>query len=189
VLENVSRSMFATQKYCYVISAEEFYDIGAKDVFKVALSDVCNPEVLSYLGVRFGSEELGEMASPEFEHVRALMHYAFAVRLPFLRMVLPFKIRDRQLAGLFNEAKARGADNYGEIIDETYRDMLKLSRHDIQPEFSSEWFRRWVYTCGRELAAINNRNLFLFGCADACFPLYYAALTEKLTALFANNSK
>ena len=49
-----------------------------------------------------------------------------------------------------------------------------------EPQYDTEWFRSWVYTYGHELAAINNRNMFLLGCADALFPLYYSSLKERL---------
>ena len=49
-----------------------------------------------------------------------------------------------------------------------------------EPAFDTEWFRRWIYTYGHELAAINNRNMFVLGCVEALFPLYYASLSDLL---------
>ena len=195
-MEGAANSLFLAMKYTYVISEEDYYNVSVKDVFKVALSDVSETDRLSLLGIRLGREALGEMESAEFLKVKTLIYYSFAIRLPYLRKAHaaavasapvspdasknPNPLKDSEVKWLYDEAVRRGANNFSEIIDGDYHNMLKnAKRGKLEPEFNGEWFRRWVYTCARELSVINNRNLFLFGCVDAMFPLYYAALTEK----------
>ena len=52
-----------------------------------------------------------------------------------------------------------------------------------EPVFDTEWFKTWVYTYGKEFSVINNKNMFFLGCADALFPLYWSAVTDRLLAM------
>ncbi|MCL2077823.1 MAG: hypothetical protein FWH08_05385 [Oscillospiraceae bacterium] len=183
MVENTADSLFNTMKYVYVISESDFYNISCKDIFKVALSDVTNSNILNNLGIQISDSKIGEMASEEFGRVRSMIHYAFIIRLPFLKRAMEFcPLKENHLKDLYALAIKRGAENFGEIIEEDFKTMLKISRNRLpEPPFDGEWFRRWIYTRGKELSLINNRNMFLLGCMDAMFPLYYSALTEKLT--------
>ena len=185
LVENTAESLFNTMKYIYIISESDFYNINCKDIFKVALSDVSNPNTLDNLGIQITEAKVGEMNSEEFKRVKAMIHYAFVIRLPFLRRAMEFcPLKETHIKDLYALAVKRGAENYGEIIEGDLKTMLKIARNrQPEPPFDGEWFRRWVYTRGRELSVINNRNMFLLGCMDAMFPLYYSALTEKLTTL------
>lgn len=183
IIEKTSYSLLNAMKYIYVISEHDFYNINAKDIFKIALSDIANPEILWNMGLEVSDEQLGEMASQEFKRVRSMIHYAFTIRLPFLKkMIENCPLKEHQMRELQTIAAKRGADNFAGIIDGDMRTMMKLVKNrQPEPQFDGEWFRRWVYTYGKELAAINNRNMFLFGCIDAMFPLFYSALMEKLS--------
>jgi hypothetical protein len=185
MVENTAESLFNTMKYIYVISESDFYNINCKDIFKVALSDVTNPDILENLGIQVNDSNIGEMASDEFKRVKSMLHYAFVLRLPFLRRAMEFcPLKEAHIKDLYALAVKRGAENFGEIIEEDLKTMLKIARNrQPEPAFDGEWFRRWVYTRGKDLSVINNRNMFLLGCMDAMFPLYYSALTEKLTTL------
>ncbi|MCL2636736.1 MAG: hypothetical protein FWD48_00045 [Oscillospiraceae bacterium] len=185
IIENTAQSLFNTMKYIYVISESDFYNINCKDIFKVALSDVTNPDILDNLGILINDSKIGEMASDEFKRVKSMIHYMFILRLPFLRRSMEFcPLKETHIKDLYALAVKRGAENYGEIIEEDLKTMLKIARNrQPEPAFDGEWFRRWIYTRGKELSIINNRNMFLLGCMDAMFPLYYSALTEKLTTL------
>ena len=185
MVENTAESLFNTMRYIYVISESDFYNINCKDIFKVALSDVTNPKLLDNLGIQINELNIGEMGSEEFKRVKSMIHYAFIIRLPFLRRTMEFcPLKENHIKDLYSLAVKRGAENFGEIIEHDLKETLKTARNrQPEPPFDGEWFRRWVYTRGRELSAINNRNMFLLGCMDAMFPLYYSALTEKLTTL------
>ena len=183
MVENTAASLFNTMKYIYVLSDSDFYNINCKDIFKVALSDVTNPDLLDNLGIQLTDAKIGEMASDDFSRIKSMLHYAFIIRLPFLRRGMEFcPLKENHIKDLYALAVKRGAENFGEIIEEDLKTTLKLARNrQPEPPFDGEWFRRWVYTKGKELSVINNRNMFLLGCMDAMFPLYYSALTEKLT--------
>jgi hypothetical protein len=171
--------------YLSTVSGGNFYNINARDVFKISLSDISNPGIIANLGiqpdVRF-SPKSGNNAQ-----LTDLMFFAFAVRVPYLRRSTG-KGKDRFLSELFNACLAKGANDNGGIVGETFKVNMKTAKSKrIEPPFSGEWFRRWVYSHGADnspdsvnLAAINNQNIFLLGCMDALLPLYYAKLTEVL---------
>lgn len=182
IIENTAASLFNALKYIFAIGENDFYNINAKDIFKVALSDVTNSDILVNLNIDTNGK-LGETASMNFTQIKNMIHYAFVIRLPYLKRTMEnCPLKESQIKELYTLAVKRGADNYNGIIESDLRSNLKAAKNrQTEPSFDCEWFRRWVYTTGHELAAINNRNMFLFGCADALFPLFYSALTEKLT--------
>ncbi|MDR0821855.1 MAG: hypothetical protein LBN40_05285 [Oscillospiraceae bacterium] len=182
--EAAARSLPATAQYLYAVSHGDFYGVGVKDVFKVALTDIGNPSILGNLGLRFPPEAFGETGAEDFARVGDMAHYALALRFPYLKRLQGFPLKDGAIRQLFASAIERGAVNPGDIIAEDFAENEKLQRKNLtEPEWSSLWFRRLVYTKGGELAAINNRNMFLFGCTDVFFPLFYSAYLEKMKAL------
>ncbi|MDR0197430.1 MAG: hypothetical protein LBI36_04345 [Oscillospiraceae bacterium] len=185
VIERASRSLCGAVRYVRAVAESEFYNVNVKDLFKISLSDITNPAILSNLGVcaETKSEALNGAG---FSRVANMVFYAFAVRLPFFRRAEDgVFVKDSRLSALYETCVSKGAENYGGIIHDDFKSMMKAAkRRETQPPFTAEWFRRWVYSEGGELAAINNRNMFLLGCADALFPLYHAALWEKLTEMF-----
>ena len=59
--------------------------------------------------------------------------------------------------------------------------MVKLGR--AVPAYDAEWYKSYIYGFVPELASVNNRNMFLLGCCDILFTLFYGALEEELEAL------
>ncbi|MCL1832699.1 MAG: hypothetical protein FWG45_07325 [Oscillospiraceae bacterium] len=183
-IERAARCLQGTMGYLSTISENRFYDINVKDVFKISLSDIGNPDIVGNLGIRpdprfsARNEPLGQLTD--------LMFYAFAVRAPFLRRsVTSPKSNDKLLADLFAACLSKGANDRDGIVAETFKANMKAAKSKrTEPTFNGEWFRRWVYSQsasnGVNVAAINNPNLFMLGCMDALLPLYYAKLTEVL---------
>ena len=115
-----------------------------------------------------------------------IIRYSFAIRVPFARRESPDSyIRDTQIKQIYDILEEYGFANPDGIVVESFKSVSWLAKtKKPEPAFDTEWFRSWIYTYGREIAAINNRNMFLLGCADALFPLYYSALKERLVAEF-----
>lgn len=185
LIDLCSQSLFNAMKYIYAISDDDYYNVNVKDVFKVALSDISNPNILDNIGIQLDNAKLGEMNSLEFKRIKSLIHYAFLIRLPFIKNSMEnCPLKDNHIRELLNLGIKRGAENYSDLIEDDVRSYQKMIKNkQPEPAFDSEWFRRWVYTYGKDLAAINNRNMFLFGCMEALFPLFYAALSEKITSM------
>lgn len=186
IIDNAAESLFAALQCCYLISDEDFYNVNLKDVFKVGLSNITDPDCFSYLGFDLKSEKLGELGGEKFREVLEIIRYSFAIRLPFARREAPESyIKDNQIKQMYDILEEYGFANPDGIVVESFKSVSWLARtKKPEPQFDTEWFRSWIYTYGREVAAINNRNMFLLGCADALFPLYYSALKEKLVAEF-----
>lgn len=185
MVSDAADSIYEALKYVYFISYEDFYSINVKDVFKIALSNITDSTVLENLGYRIYPEMTGDLKKPEFAAVKRLIKYAFAVRLPFLRKYTPPKsaaFTDNDLRELFKIICDSGAQNLDGFITSDFKVNMKLikSKEQEEPLFDTEWFKSWVYTRGKEFSAINNKNMFFLGCADALFPLYWASLSDKL---------
>lgn len=181
VMEGASLSLLNAVRYIYAVAADGFYNINIKDLFKVALSDITDPDVLSSLGIPVNSVKFAEFKTEEFRNLSKLILYAFAVRLPFLRRVENSALKDSALYALYEACVEKGARNIDDIVYGDFKSMMKTAKtRESEPGFNGEWFRRWVYTRGGELAAITNENMFLLGCMDALLPLFYSKLTDEL---------
>jgi hypothetical protein len=123
--------------------------------------------------------------SEEFIHLRNTCFYSFIIRTPFLKKYPFCPLSDKHFREINTFAGQRGAENNFSVIEQDINTMLKIYHNNSgEPPFDAEWFRRWIYTCCKPLAVVNNRNMFLLGCADTLFPLYYTALNEKIITLF-----
>ncbi len=134
------------------------------------------------------------MQSEAYNHVLSLMVYSLAVRIPTLKNV---KINDEnmtddQLYRLYNAVMEKGAENYKDIISETFLETKYLVRKGkkLQP-FTADWYKTYIYTNVPELAEITNKNMFLLGFADVLFAMFYSCLEEeirnKMTEYTADN--
>ena len=184
-VNSASDSIYEALKYIYFISCEDFYKINLKDIFKISLSNVTDSRILSNLGFKLYPDMVGDLGDPHFEEVKKLISYAFAVRLPFVKKYLPPKssFTDADLKDMFKALCDNGARNFDNIIKTDFKANLKIAaklKDEDEPVFDTEWFKTWVYAYGKDLAVINNKNMFFLGCADALFALYWAALTDKV---------
>ncbi len=183
-IDFASRSLFNAIRYCYQIADADFYNVNVKDIFKIGLNRITDYNCFKNLGIVIEDRSLGEMAGEQFQEVQKVIRYSFAVRLPFLRRYAEnTTIKDGQLKQIYDQLEAIGFANPDGIVEDSYKSMMWLVRtKKNEPAFDTEWFRRWIYTYGHDLAAINNKNMMLLGCVEALFPLYYAALQDLLVA-------
>lgn len=179
-------SLFNAVKYIYMIADKDFYNISVKDIFKIALKNITDTSSLFNTGIKLDKERCKEMSTPEYERVLSLMVYSFAVRLPELKAVKTRggSLNDKQIKAIFDMVVSKGAGNYENVIVDDFeevRRMVKMNR--TVPPYDAEWFKGYVYSFVPELAAINNKNLFLLGCCDILFTLFYSSLQEELERL------
>lgn len=186
IVDRTAQSLFNAIKYCYMITDEDFYNINVKDIFKVGLGNVTDYNCFQNLGLTLDNSKIGEMASATYNEVLGVIRYSLAVRLPFIKKyATESQIKDGQVRQIYDYLEELGFSNPDGIVEHTYKSMsLLVKTRKAEPAFDTEWFRAWIYTYGKDLAAINNRNMFVLGCADALFPLYYASLQEILIAAF-----
>ncbi len=184
IITNTGKAMATTMKYIYAVSAKDFYNIGVKDVFRVALLDPTDPSKLENLGIDINKKEIKDIFdSAEFQRVQHMICYYLAARIPFYKkQIEELSLKEKQLKMIYDATINEGADNFGELINETYDENVKLvkQRQFIVPPFSSDWFRRYIYTYIPKLGEINNRNLYFLGCVEAMFPLYYSAIIAQM---------
>ncbi len=183
-IDFASRSLFNAIRYCYQVAESDFYNINVKDIFKIGLSKITDYNCFRNLGIDLDDHSLGEMSEERFSEVLSIIRYSFAIRLPFFRRYAEnTTIKDGQLKQIYDQLEEFGFANPDGIVEDSYKSMLWLVRtKKNEPAFDTEWFRRWIYTYGHDLAAINNKNMLLLGCVEALFPLYYAALQDLLVA-------
>jgi len=181
-IERAALSLHNAIKYIHTLSMSDFYNVNIKDLFKISLSDITNPNILANLGTPPKPIE-----GAHFVQLADLLFFAFAVRTPYLmrnRKDKRLKVTDRFILELYRACVVKGAADPDNIVQENIKTAIKLSKSNrAEPTFNGEWFRRWVYFRGEELAAITNRNIFLLGCMDALLPLYYAKLTDNFNLL------
>lgn len=179
-------SLFNAVKYIYMIADKDFYNINIKDIFKIALKNITDTASLFNTGIKLDKERVKEMSTPEYERVLSLMVYSFAVRLPELKAVKTRggSLNDKQIKAIFDMVVAKGAGNYENVIVDDFEEIRRLVKMNKPvPAYDAEWFKGYIYSFVPELAAINNKNLFLLGCCDILFTLFYSSLEEEMERL------
>lgn len=187
-------SLYNAMKYIYSIAEDDFYNISIKDAFKVVLNNITDTDCLQGLGLHIDDRTCAEMQSEEYNHVLSLMVYSLAVRIPTLKNVRinDENMTDDQLYRLYNAVMEKGAENYKDMISETFLETKYLVRKGkkLQP-FTADWYKTYIYTNVPELAEITNKNMFLLGFADVLFAMFYSCLEEeirnKMTEYTADN--
>ncbi len=179
-------SLFNAVKYIYMIADKDFYNINIKDIFKIALKNITDTASLSNTGIKLDKERCKEMSTPEYERVLSLMVYSFAVRLPEFKSVKTRggSLNDKQIKAIFDMVVAKGAGNYENVIVDDFEEIRRMVKMNKPvPAYDAEWFKGYIYSFVPDLAAINNKNLFLLGCCDILFTLFYSSLEEELERL------
>ena len=122
------------------------------------------------------------MGTEHYREILSILRYCFAIRLPFIRKYAENStLKEGHIKLIYDILENYGFLNPDGIVEDSFKSMAWMVRtKKTEPAFDTEWFRRWIYTYGHELAAINNRNMFVLGCVEALFPLYYASLQELL---------
>lgn len=182
LIDSASESLFNAVRYCYLVADGDFYNVNVKDIFKIGLNNITNPDCFKNLGLVLDDNRIGEMSTDHFREVIDIIRYNFAIRLPFIKKYAESSsLKDGHIKQIYDMLEGYGFQNPDGIVEESYKSMSWLVRtKKNEPQFETEWFRRWIYTYGHELAAINNRNMFMLGCVEALFPLYYASLQDML---------
>lgn len=181
-IDAAAESLFNAVRYCYLVAETDFYNINVKDIFKIGLNSITNPDCFKNLGLNLEDSRIGEMGTEHFKEVLDIIRYTFAIRLPFIKKyAVDTTLKDNHIKMIYDTLESYGFQNPDGIVEESFKSMSWLVKtKKTEPPFETEWFRRWIYTYGHELAAINNRNMFILGCVEALFPLYYASLQEQL---------
>lgn len=176
-------SLYNAMKYIYSIAEHDFYNVNIKDTLKVVLNNITDADSLRALGLRIDDRTCAEMQNDEYNHVLPLMVYSLAVRIPTLKKVRVNDecMTDDQLYRLYTTVINKGAENYKDMISETFLEMKYLVRKGkkLQP-FTADWYKTYIYTNVPSLAEITNKNMFLLGFADVLFAMFYSCLEEEL---------
>ena len=176
-------SLYNAIKYIYALSERDFYNVNIKDAFKVVLNNVTDTDCLQALGLRISESTCGEMLSDEYNRVLPLMVYSLAVRIPTLKSVKNGSdcMSDDQLYRLYTTVMNKGAENYKDMISETFLETKYLVRKGKKlPPFTADWFKTYIYTHVPALSEITNKNMFLLGFSDVLFAMFYSCLEEEL---------
>lgn len=176
-------SLYNAIKYIYSIAEKDFYNVNIKDAFKVVLNNITDTDSLQALGLRIDDMTCREMQNDEYNHVLPMIVYSLAVRIPTLKSVRcnDDNMSDDQLYRLYNLVMEKGADNYRDMVSETFLETKYLVRKGKRlPPFTADWFKTYIYTSVPSLAEITNKNMFLLGFSDVLFAMFYSCLEEEL---------
>ena len=176
-------SLYNAVKYIYSIAEKDFYNVNIKDAFKVVLNNITDTDSLQALGLRIDDATCREMQKDEYNRVLPMIVYSLAVRIPTLKSVRndDDTMTDEQLYRLYTIVMDKGAENYRDMISETFLETKYLVRKGKKlPPFTAEWFKTYIYTNVSSLSEITNKNMFLLGYADVLFAMFYSCLEEEL---------
>ena len=176
-------SLYNAVKYIYSIAEKDFYNVNIKDAFKVVLNNITDTDSLQALGLRIDDATCREMQNEEYNRVLPMIVYSLAVRIPTLKSVRneDDTMTDEQLYRLYTIVMDKGAENYRDMISETFLETKYLVRKGKRlPAFTAEWFKTYIYTNVSSLSEITNKNMFLLGFADVLFAMFYSCLEEEL---------
>ena len=176
-------SLYNAVKYIYSLAAEDFYNCSIKDALKVVLNNITDCDSLQALGLRINNNKCGEMNSEEYNQILSLIVFSFAVRIPALKLVKngDDTMTEDQIHTIYEMVLSKGAENYNEIIKESYLETKYLVKKGKPiPPYSAEWYKTYIYRNIPELSAITNKNMFLIGFVDILFTMFYSCMEEEL---------
>ncbi|MBQ8175821.1 MAG: hypothetical protein IJ035_02135 [Oscillospiraceae bacterium] len=176
-------SLYNAIKYIYSITEKDFYNVNIKDAFKVVLNNVTDTDSLQALGLRINDRTCIEMQNEEYNRVLPMIVYSLAVRIPTLKNVKNGDdfMSDDQLYRLYTTVMEKGAENYNDLISETFLETKYLVRKGKKiPTYTADWYKTYIYNYVPSLAEITNKNMFLFGLVDVLFAMFYTCLEEEL---------
>ncbi|HNX63685.1 MAG TPA: hypothetical protein PKI60_00675 [Oscillospiraceae bacterium] len=176
-------SLYNAVKYIYSLAAEDFYNCSIKDALKVVLNNITDCDSLQALGLRINNNKCGEMNSEEYNRILSLIVFSFAVRIPALKLVKngDDTLTEDQVHAIYEMVLSKGAENYNEIIKESYLETKYLVKKGKPiPPYSAEWYKTYIYRNIPELSAITNKNMFLIGFVDVLFTMFYSCMEEEL---------
>ncbi len=176
-------SLYNAIKYIYSITEKDFYNVNIKDAFKVVLNNVTDTDSLQALGLRINDRTCIEMQNEEYNRVLPMIVYSLAVRIPTLKNVKNGDdfMSDDQLYRLYTTVIEKGAENYNDLISETFLETKYLVRKGKKiPTYTADWYKTYIYNYVPSLAEITNKNMFLFGLVDVLFAMFYTCLEEEL---------
>lgn len=176
-------SLYNAIKYIYSITEKDFYNVNIKDAFKVVLNNVTDTDSLQALGLRINDRTCVEMQNEEYNRVLPMIVYSLAVRIPTLKNVKNGDdfMSDDQLYRLYTTVMEKGAENYNDLISETFLETKYLVRKGKKiPTYTADWYKTYIYNYVPSLAEITNKNMFLFGLVDVLFAMFYTCLEEEL---------
>jgi hypothetical protein len=176
-------SMYNALKYVYALAERDFYNVNIKDVFKIILNNVTEPDALHVLGLRADGPDVAEMESVDYRRLLPCMVFSLAVRTPTLKnVVVRDKVMtDEQIYKVYSAVTAKGAENIGDIIPESFLEIKYLVRKNKPlPPFTADWYKNYLFSNVPSLAAITNKNIFLLGVSDIFFAMFYACFEEAL---------
>lgn len=185
-LFDAAAALYKGTRYIYSLSQDDFYNVDVKDAFKILLNNIQEAEKLHVLGLSLDDERCAAMNVKEYKLVFSLIVYSFAVRLPTLRQIKIGGERptEGQIQAIYDAVMNKGVINHDEVVEESFDEISALVRKNRPvPPYSGDWYKAFVCKHIPALAALTNRNMFLFGVADVLFVMFYLRVEQELIAL------
>lgn len=176
--------LYNSVKYIYSLAENDFYNVNIKDVLKIMLNNMPETDPIKTLGLRIDDYTCREMQSEEYNRVLPLMVFSLAVRIPVLKNVKNGEdsMTDDQLYRLYTAVIDKGAENYRDIITESFLETKYLVRKGKKlPPFTADWYKSYIYSSVPALSDITNKNMFLLGFVDVLFAMFYSCVEDGLS--------
>lgn len=190
-ISTAAGSLFTATKYIYALADSKYYECDIKDVFRIILNNIREPQRLSAFRLDIGSCACAAMETPAYEAVRDLILYSFAVRVPVLgRSESGAALSDEQVQAVYETVLLGHAVNPGGFIKDSFEDIRKsVKKRRPLPPYKTDWYRAYIYARCPALADISNKNIFLLGAAEPLFSMFYLQQESELRKYIAGLSK
>ena len=155
--------LYNSVKYLYSLAENDFYNVNVKDVLKIMLNNIPETDGMKALGLRIDDYTCREMQGNEYNKVLPLMVFSLAVRIPVLKNVKngDDTLTYDQLYKIYTAVLEKGAENFDDIITETFLETKYLFRKGKKlPPFTAYWYKTYIYSKVPALAEITNKQVF-----------------------------
>lgn len=176
-------TLFRATQYIYALCGESFYSCNTEDIFKIALNNLFDADMLSCLRLDLSSPFCGCINGPAYKNVYSLILYSLAVRLPVLKTVgdKATALSDQQLRAVYQAVLSKGVKNHADAVSESFDENLGLVKKGRElPVYNADWYKTYLYQNLPELTRLANANLLLLGAADVLFVMFYFRFEEEL---------
>lgn len=181
--------LFKTTKYLYVLGSDKFYQCDIKDVFRVVLNNLREPERLEAFHLTNTGPYCAAMETPAYAAVADLILYSFAARIPVLTKP-DCGLSDEQALAVYDTVMLGHAVNPGGFVQDSFEDIRRrVKKRRPLPPYKTDWFRTYLYSRCPALAELSNRNVFLMGTAEPLFSMFYLQLEAELKAYILRLSR
>ncbi len=174
--------LFVATKYIFALSAADFYNCEARDIFRVVLNNLRSPARLSAFHLSITGDECAAVNTSEYNFVRDLILYSFAVRLPVFQSIGGKSgLSDSQINLIYDTVLLNINSSVGIYVsDSISENRRRLKKYKTIPPYRCEWLKNYIYGHCPSISAVDNRSLFFMGTIDPLLSMFNIQMEQEL---------